>query len=188
MRRINAEDIGRAADKLGCDQAAVRAVLAVESRGRGFNPDGSVVTLFEGHKFHRFTDGRFDLSHPDLSYPTWSRQWYGDWEHEQDRLARATALDREAALKSASWGLFQIMGFNHGACGFLTVEGFVQAMRESEGRQLDAFVDLIEEWGLADEMRDRRWRDFARKYNGPAYAVNKYDVKLAAAWRKAAVA
>jgi N-acetylmuramidase len=177
------EDYARAAARIGCDEAAVRAVARVESRGSGFNPDGSAVTLFEGHKFHRFTAGRFSASHPTISYPRWTREHYGkDWRQEQERLLLAISLDRDAALKSASWGRFQIMGFNHGACGFADVEAFVDAMRESEGRQLDAFVELIEEWGLADELRDHRWADFARKYNGPAYAENRYDSKLAQAW------
>jgi hypothetical protein len=176
-------DFAAAAERLGCDEAAVRAVTAVESRGSGFNPDGSPKTLFEGHKFSRFTQGRHDRTHPDLSYPTRSRQWYGKtWQEEKDRLRRATALNPNAALMSASWGLFQIMGFNHAACGYARLDKFVAAMHESEARHLAAFVELVDEWGLADELREHRWADFARKYNGPAYRDNRYDTKLAQAW------
>jgi hypothetical protein len=183
VKTLILDDFKAAAARLGCDVAAVRAVTAVESRGSGFNPDGSPVTLFEGHKFHKFTDGRFATLHPDLSYPKQSRQFYGrTWEAEQDRLQRAIALDRRAALMSASWGLFQIMGFNHGACGFRHVEAFVTAMRESEAQHLAAFVAYVIERGLADELRDHRWADFARLYNGPAYRDNRYDTKLAQAW------
>ena len=38
---------------------------------------------------------------------------------------------------------------------------------------------------LADELREKRWADFARKYNGVNYAINKYDTKLAAEFVKA---
>jgi hypothetical protein len=180
---ISDSDVQRAAARLGCDEAAVHAVMAVESRGYGFNPDGSPVTLFEGHKFSKFTKGRYDLTHPHLSYPNWSRQFYGKtWEDEQKRLHEALNLAYFEALKSTSWGLFQIMGFNYGACGFANIETFVHAMKESEKRHLEAFVELIKEWGLADELQEHRWADFARKYNGTQYKVNRYDVKLAAAW------
>lgn len=177
-------DFRAAADRIGCDVAAVRAVCKVESPKGPFNPDGSPTTLFEGHKFHLYTGGRFDATHPDLSYKHWTRAHYGrTWELEQQRLERAMALDAHAALMSTSWGQFQIMGFNHGPAGFATVEAFVDAMRESAARQLEAFVSLVIEWGLGDELQDHRWADFARRYNGPAYADNRYDVKMAAAYK-----
>jgi hypothetical protein len=33
-------------------------------------------------------------------------------------------------------------------------------------------------------LRDKDWAGFARRYNGPAYAENKYDEKLSAAYEK----
>lgn len=181
---LSDEDFHKAALRLQCEVAAIKAVAEVES-GRGpFNPDGSPTTLFEGHVFHRYTGGKFDISHPDLSYPRWSRQFYGKtWKQEKDRLDRASALSYKAAMMSASWGMFQVMGFNYGAAGFLNIFNFVDAMRESAARHLDAFAAFIENSGLADELREHRWRDFARLYNGPGFAVNRYDEKLAAAYQ-----
>lgn len=186
---ITGDDYARAAAALGCEPAALEAVAQVESAGSGFFPDDTPKTLFEGHVFHRLTGGRFSASNPTLSYPKWTREWYGrDWKDEQYRLKVARTLDERAALMSASWGRFQIMGFNHGACGFASVEDFVQAMAESEARQLDAFVAFIESRHLADELRDKRWADFARLYNGPGYAANRYDQKMATAYRYASEA
>lgn len=177
-------DFERAAVRLDCEVAAIKAVAKVESPKGPFNPDGSPTTLFEGHHFSRLTNHQYDLSHPDISYPRWNRQWYGrTWRAEQDRLRRAMRLSFKAALMSASWGMFQVMGFNYGVAGFLNVYDFAEAMRESAGRQLEAFVSYIEHTGLSDELRDHRWADFARLYNGPGYALNKYDVKIAAAYR-----
>lgn len=171
---------------IGCDVEAVMAVAAVESKGGGFDPEGFPKTLFEGHWFHRLTNGRFAASHPTLCFPKWTRQHYGrTWQEEKARLQVACALDRAAALMSASWGMFQIMGFNHGKCGFKTVQQFVNAMCKDEDAQLAAFTQFIISSGLADELRDQRWADFARLYNGPEYAVNKYDEKLARAYAKA---
>jgi hypothetical protein len=178
------QDYLAAANRLRCDVAAVKAVCEVEAPKGGFFPDGTPTTLFEGHKFHAFTDGRFSETHPEISYESWTREHYGDWRREKERLAEAIALDREAALKSASWGKFQIMGFNHKAAGFLRVQAFVNAMYESEGAQLQAFVNFVLHEKLDDELRDRRWADFARKYNGPGFKANRYDTKLAAAFSR----
>lgn len=178
------EDYLRAASRLRCEVAAIRAVCEVEAPRGGFFPDGTPATLFEGHKFSAFTGGIYDEPHPEISYPTWTREHYGNWEREKERLAEAIRLDREAALKSASWGKFQIMGFNHKAAGFPSVQKFVNAMYEGEGAQLDAFVNFVLHEKLDDELRERRWADFSRRYNGPGFEKNKYHVKLAQAFER----
>jgi hypothetical protein len=180
------EDYKRVAEQLKCEPAAVAAVAAVESAGSGFDPEGFPKTLFEGHWFYKLTNGKYAQSHPDLCYPKWTKQFYGKtWREEKDRLNRAIALDRNAALMSASWGSFQIMGYNFAKCGYKTVQQFVNDMCKSDGAQLDAFAEFVHESGMADELQDKRWADFARLYNGPGYAQNSYDKKLAAAYAKA---
>lgn len=175
------QDYLRAANRLRCDVAAVRAVCEVEAPRGGFLDNGQVTILFERHKFSQFTEGRYDESHPDISNP--EPGGYGPaGQHQHDRLAKAVALDRDAALKSASWGKFQIMGFNHAAAGFPNLQHFINAMHKSEGAQLNAFVDFVLSQKLDDELREQRWADFARRYNGPGFKANQYDTKLAAAF------
>jgi len=184
-RSLTEEDFAFAAAALGCEAAAVKAVCEVEAPRGGFNPDGTPVTLFEGHKFHKATGGRFDESHPDLSYSSWTRQFYGKtWQQEKDRLSRAAELDRAAALESASWGRFQIMGYHWKALGYLSVQDFVNQMYRSEGAQLLAFVKFVQVNGLARHLRARNWAAFALAYNGAGYAQNKYDTKMAAAYTR----
>src|SRR6478736_4437274 len=172
--------IADAAQKLGCEVAAVRAVIDVESRG-GFLPDGRPKILFERHFFSRLTGHQFDGSHPDISNPQFGGYGAGG-AHQYDRLAEAIPLNRDAALRSASWGLFQIMGDHCQTLGFADAEAFVAAMVSGEAAQLDAFVAFVKVNGLADELARHDWTGFARRYNGPAFATNKYDTKLAAAY------
>lgn len=172
--------IEAAAIQIGCQVAAVRAVIDVESRG-GFLPDGRPKILFERHYFSRLTKRKFDASHPDICHPKWGG--YKGGLHEYERLGRAITLDRDAALRSASWGAFQIMGDNYKLCGFTSAEDFVKAMVSGASTQLDAFVSFIRKTGLSDELIRTDWPGFARGYNGPAYKANKYDDKLAAAYR-----
>lgn len=171
--------IEQAAEAIGCDVAAVRAVIDVESRG-GYLPDKRPKILFERHYFSRLTNRRHDASHPDISHKRFGG--YKGGAREYDRLASAARLDRDAALRSASWGAFQIMGDNCKACGFADVEDFVAAMVESEDRQLQAFVGFVKANRLDDELRRLDWEGFARGYNGPAFRANKYDTKMAAAY------
>lgn len=184
-KALTEADFQRAAELIGCDVPAIKAVADVEAPRGGFLPDGRPVTLFEAHIFYRETKGKYAATHPHLCVPKWDRKLYaktleGNW----DRLTHARALDRVAADRSASWGRFQIMGFNHRAAGFDRLDDFVAAMAHSEGRQLAAFVAFLKSEGLAEKLRRHEWGPFAHGYNGPAYRDNQYDVKLAAAWRK----
>ncbi|SHJ69817.1 Putative peptidoglycan binding domain-containing protein [Roseomonas rosea] len=182
-RGLTPADRARAAMALGVDVPTVQTVLTVETgNAGGFLADGRPRILFEAHLFSRATKRRWDASHPRISAQPWDRRLYAGGTGEWPRLEQAASLDRAAALSSASWGLAQILGSNHVACGHEDVESFVAAMRESEGRQLDAFVGFIIHEGLAPLLRARAWAAFARRYNGPSYAQNAYDQKLAAVY------
>lgn len=175
------------ANTLGVDEACLRAVAEVESSGGGFmrSPSQLPKILFEGHVFHRRTKGRFSATYPGLSYPRWDRSKYsGSVAGEWKRLDAACALDRVAALESASWGAFQILGFNYALCGFDDVDAFVAAHKESAEAQLAAFARFISRPTFLKALRGRNWKGFAAAYNGPAYEKNRYDTKLAAAYAR----
>jgi hypothetical protein len=186
VKREVSPDAWRAlAEALVVEQAVLRAVAEVESSGSGFlaPPSEQPKVLFEGHAFHRLTQGRFDASHPTVSYPKWSKAHYAaSASAEWKRLDRACELDRTAALQSASWGAFQIMGFNYGLCGFSDVEAFVAAQKTCADEQLESFARFIARDLFLSALRARKWAAFAAAYNGPAYAKNHYDKKLAAAY------
>lgn len=181
---LTEDDFYNAAEEIGCEVAAIKAVCEVEAPRGGFRNDGSIVTLFEGHIFSKFTKGVYDDMYPDISYRKWTTKFYGGPTTEFNRLNKAIQLNVTAALMSASWGRFQIMGFNHALCGFSTVDEFVRAMKMGESPQLLAFVEYVKQVRLDDELCDKRWADFARGYNGPAYQKNSYDIKLMKAYLK----
>ena len=189
MNLLTEQDYERAAERLRCDVAAVKAVAEVESSGAGFLADGRPKILFERHVFRRQLldrghDTRADeREHPDIvnAKPGGYVGGAGEWR----RLDDAAQINREAALASASWGKFQIMGSNWRAAGADTLQDFVNRMYRSEGAQLDAFVEFVIASGLDDALRAHDWPRFARGYNGPAYEKNKYDTKLASAYAKA---
>lgn len=189
---LTGEDFARAAAVLGCDVAAIKAVAEVESRGDGFLSDGVTPRiLFEAHQFHARTGGVYGQSHPNISSSTWNRALYAKGNtpdergmKEHKRLVEAIALNRDAALKSASWGKFQIMGFNYAAAGFDDLQYFIDAMYRSEGAHLDAFVAFVRTQHLDIPLRQHNWAAFAKGYNGSEYRQNNYDGKLATAYAK----
>ncbi|GAP98785.1 N-acetylmuramidase domain-containing protein [Leptolyngbya sp. NIES-2104] len=189
IRQLTSQNFIDVARSIGCEVAAVRAVVDVEAAGSGFLRDGRPKILFEAHWFSEFTNGQFDESDGDISSPVWNRALYIGGAGEWDRIYRASNLNRAGALKSASWGLGQIMGFNHGAAGYRDVESFVRDMHESEGKQLTAMFNFIKSNRLDRFLINRDWAGFALRYNGESYRVNRYDEKLAEAynyWRNAA--
>ncbi len=177
-------DFQAAAEDLGCEVATIKAVAEVEAPGGGFLKFGDPKILFEAHKFSAATGGKYDTTHPRISSKTRNRRLYVGGQGEHYRLQSAVELDRVAALESASWGKFQILGANWKACGFDSLQHFINAMYHSEGLQLRAFVGFCKSQGLANALKKRNWKLFARKYNGPRYYENEYDVKLEAAYKR----
>lgn len=188
-RTLTGGDLSLAAESLGVDVASVRAVTHVESRASGFLSDGRPVILFERHIMRRRLAelGRdVDLLQrylPEIINGVPGGYKGGSAEH--DRLYLAQQIDFDSAVESASWGLFQIMGFHWQVLGYESAKAFARAMSQSEGQQLDAFVRFIKaDAGLHRALRSKDWADFARRYNGPAYSKNQYDVKLAEAYKE----
>lgn len=180
IRKIKNEDIVVIARRFGLKPEAVQAVLDVESNGSGFLDSGRPKILFEAAWFGKLTNDIYNSTHPDISCFTWAeaRKYYKGGEAEWQRLEKSKELNNDAALKSASWGLGQIMGFNYEACGYSDVSAFVKDMEVSEAKQLEIMFKFIQSKQLIDELRREDWEGFASLYNGEGYKVNQYDSKL----------
>lgn len=183
-RKLTQQDFVNAAAALKCEIAAVKAVAEVEARGSGFLGDGRPKILFEAKYFSTLTKGVHDKLYPNISSPVWRKELYLGGAKEYERLAEAMKLDANAALKSASWGAFQIMGRYHDMAGFDTVEGLVAAMFKGEAEHLNACVAFIQSKKLAKALQNKNWAAFAKGYNGAGYKDNDYDGKLAKAYAK----
>lgn len=188
MRQLTETDFIEAAKKIGCDVAAIKAVDRVESFGSGFLKDGRMKILFEGHIFWRMLERKgIDINkhlegNDDILYRKWTKEHYIGGYGEHVRLARAAEIDQEAALMSASWGRYQIMGMNYRLCGFSDVFEMYYVLGMGEKQHLDAFVNFVKKTRLDDELRDHRWEDFARGYNGPMYFKNNYHIRIKEAY------
>ena len=180
--RLGIEEFKRAALDVGCEPALLQAVADVEAPGGGFLPDGRPKILFERHWFSKLTAHEYDRVDPMISSPIPGGYIGGEYEHT--RLAQAARLDRSAALQAASWGRFQIMGFNYKATGCDTLQEFINQIYKSEAAHLALFVNFLHSKGLDTVLKDKNYARFAYKYNGSAYAEHNYDGRIAQAYLK----
>lgn len=187
---LSEKDLEDFAHYYDLELALVKAVNEVESAGKGFLIDGKPKILFEGHVFWKELKKRglnpqnYVAGNENILYPTWTKIYYEGGVKEHDRLSKAMKINKEAALSSASWGCFQIMGYHAESLGYISVESFVEKMKLHEREHLKAFGKFLEVNNLIRHLKSKNWAEFARKYNGSGYAQNKYDIKLQKAYEK----
>lgn len=187
MDKLTNEMIVALANDLGLEPALLKAVQLVEGAGRdGFLVDGRPQILFEGHIMYKEIKNKFGLdksvaaqkSYPTICFPKWDKSKYLGGANEYKRLEIAKKLDEECALKSASWGIGQIMGFNFEYCECKDVFEFVEKMKESPKSQLDLWFKFFKNYGNCLEyIRKKDWKAFTRVYNGNGQ-VDMYSQKL----------
>ncbi|WP_392338870.1 N-acetylmuramidase domain-containing protein [Loktanella salsilacus] len=184
-KRLDDWDLPVIGARIGVGEDHVHAVIDVEAAGSGFDEEGRVRMLFEPHVFYRELGPGLERDRAvaaGLAYPRWGQRAYP--RDSYPRLLAAIAINENAALRSASWGLGQIMGFNALLAGYPDARAMVTAFIVDEELHLAAMVAFIIASGLDDELRRRDWSGFARGYNGASYAVHGYHTKLAAAYAK----
>ena len=187
-------EIGRIAAELKVEAAALAAVADVESGlAAHVIVDGRTEPLirFEGQYFDRRLAGaareearRHGLASPQAGAVKNPAAQAARWR----LLSRAAAINRKAAYESTSWGMGQVMGAHWSWLGYANVDALVAEARNGAAGQLRLMARYIDKAGLADALRRRDWAAFARGYNGPGYAKNGYDGKLARAYARHAAA
>jgi hypothetical protein len=188
-KRIEDLDLPRIGALIGVGEDEMHAVLDVESAGSGFDAKGRPKMLFEPHIFYRELAKdpakRAQAVAQGVAYEGWRPGTYPSDSYP--RLLLAMKIDETAALRSASWGLGQILGNNHLAAGYATVQEMVIDFTKDEDKHLEAMIRFIKAKKLDDELRNHEWAAFARGYNGAMYAAHGYHLKLKSAferWKK----
>lgn len=195
QKYLTLDAYSQAATELGTDATTVETVCTVETSGAGFFNDGSVVILFERAQFYRTlltvlsqdTVNQIVADNPLLCNTAPGGYQGGPAEHQRLRAAQAICsqygVSPDLALRCASWGLFQIMGYYYVQCGYSNIEDFTNAMAVSEQNQLEAFVAYLKDMNgghMLSALVSHNWVSFATQYNGVnEHTQNDYDGKLA---------
>lgn len=169
-RPLPAGAMADAARLLACEPEALEAVWEVESGGRCFLPDRSVIRRFEPHKMPGATTNWRDSLK------------IGPAERER-MFSAAYRAHPIAALNATSWGAPQIMGSNHIAAGLASARDMVEAFAAGADAHLAAFASFIQRNGLSGALRARDWLTFAQGYNGSGQP-EVYAARMEAAYRR----
>lgn len=187
------DDFIGSAQRIRCHPGMIEALALKETHGKAFLPDGRPKILFERHQYYKriaivrksgqtqagmiALRDRAYREAPDICNP--KRGGYIGGAAEYDRMARAQAYSDTAALESASWGQFQIMGFNAVTLGYSSVQEFARLMGQGIDQHLIALERFILHTPKALKgIREQNFGLLALAYNGPAYKENNYDVDL----------
>ncbi|WP_395391181.1 N-acetylmuramidase domain-containing protein [Novosphingobium sp. BL-8A] len=176
-------EIAGFADRLGVSEKQLQAVAKVEASGKGFDNQGRPKILYERHKFHKYTGGRWSVS--AFSNPVGGGYQESSW----DKLLGAIITGAvDAAFMSCSWGKFQVLGEWWDEFGFSSPFAFAHSTVASESKHYELLVDYVEFAHLKDEMAmistdSQSCRAFAKGYNGGGYEKLSYHTKLADAMK-----
>lgn len=193
------------------EPAIVKAVRDVESKNSGFINATEPMILFEPHIFwdqlqragkfpkdYMITVAAKDRSgksipggirkvnpaYEDILYERWTPGKYGPYSKQHERLQRAARIDRDCALRSASWGAFQIMGFNWSLTNSQSLQDFITRMYKNEDEHLIMFFEFCVNKKLLPLLREKNFAKFAEIYNGKLYYVHGYDKRLLDTYNK----
>jgi hypothetical protein len=168
------------------------AVVQVESDGKSLEIDNKTpCLLFERHIFYRElvkVKGPAQAAvQMGLANTSWQpKTQYKDQRTSQMRLdlfARASKLSQICAIRSCSWGVGQTMGFLAEELKFRDANMmFSYMVAGGVPAQVECMVREIENKKLTSKLNNHQWAAFAKVYNGPGYAQNNYDTKMAEAW------
>jgi hypothetical protein len=166
--------------KAGIPCPVMAAIRHVESRGR------PGVLRFEPNKFR--------ARRPDLRdripYTRNPAKGFSTTASETGKMAFAHAfeLDPAIAIKSTSFGSYQVMGWallrSYGGDAQKAWDGFRNNPAEASDLMLIEWMKDNPRAQRAANSSPPNFAALAKIYNGPNYRVNKYDTKMHNFWRK----
>lgn len=182
----------------------LRAVIDVEGSGNGFDPKTQKILIqFEPHHFRKYDvagykkylliKGKIENKQPitilekgfflDYSFVL-SNKVEGQ-AAEWKTFNTAFKINKTAAMLSTSIGMMQVMGFNHLACGFSTVDEMWNFAKVSEKNQVILGLRFIKQnRKMFKALQDGDFDTFAFYYNGKEYKKFNYHERLRAAEKK----
>lgn len=178
-------------DKMGIEPGVAVSVLAIESGGQAFGPDGRLLIRFENHLFFNYWGKNnltkfnqhftFDANkrwegHRFRANPSGAwMDFHGNQSREWDVFQFACNLDDSAAKNSISMGAPQIMGFNSSVIGYASVQDMFNAFSRSDRDQVIGFFDFVNNvlpgGGAVGHLRRKDFTAFATVYNGSGQAA-----------------
>lgn len=187
------EAIIRVADANHLDPAKLMAVVFVESGGIAYwDIDGDRLPpiRYEGHYAYRYVTknmphrlkeamnlGLVSAKVGGVKNPT-------NYKARYALFKKACEFDLYMAIWSTSFGVGQVMGSNYIDLGYSKIQDLMLEATDSVEGQVILMVKFIKHNKLDRALNAGDWKTFAKRYNGPSYAMNRYDVRMAEAYKQ----
>lgn len=157
-----------------------QAIMQIESGGRTHGENGKPIIRFESHIFRsKLGNDALWSKHfrADPAQPWTNQLWRpagGEWRdlHPGGQAAEyaafefAKSLNADAAYQSISVGAPQIMGFNHARVGYPSAQAMYESFQNGPMQTIGFINFLLSDPALFEAVRNRDWREIARRYNG----------------------
>jgi hypothetical protein len=194
--KITDEHYQNLAKDIGVEAKVFKTVAIVESGGRksfiNLNGLQKAKILYERHYMYRFLKKiktedeltKLKKTSPDLVHNVGTYKdpnaKYGSEIEQFDKLAKAKKINNNTAIKSCSWGKFQVMGKYYDNL-YSSPNELEEAMNMCEVQHFAYFKVYLKDVtgaGMIKAMKEKNWNKIAELYNGPDYAKNKYHTKM----------
>jgi len=180
--------------QLGVEREVLRAIAVAETGDKV--PFKEYVAgkqhatiLYERHYMYRLLKLKgytveqlndLSASEPKIVHTYQSGYSYGTEQAQYERFLRASEIDKEIAIKSCSWGKFQVMG-EYFARLYKSSDELVEAQNYCALQHLQYFkIFLTKEKNMLEPMRQKNWLTIAKKYNGENQIG--YDINISNAY------
>ena len=171
--------------KYPLDTASVLAFISIETGGQGFDSKTRKILI-------QFEPAWFKKQAPYAPSGKWSVNKVEVQSKEWLAFNDAYAKNKDAAMKSTSIGLGQIMGFHYQRLGYKTVGDMWDDAKKGIARQVWQLVRFIEtDKNLKIALMNADWTKVATIYNGAKfhelalhYNRTPYDEAMKAAYEK----
>jgi hypothetical protein len=143
------------------------AFIEVESGGRGFDEKtGKLILQLEPHIFSKATG----IPRSTSNQYKWDENKVDVQSKEWEAFNEAFRINPEEAMKATSWGLPQIMGFNHKQAGYESVGAMLDDFKTGELAQVIALIRFITaNPKLYTGVLEGDYETVASQYNGASH-------------------
>ncbi|WP_426476710.1 N-acetylmuramidase domain-containing protein [Chryseobacterium sp. CBSDS_008] len=184
------------AKDIGVEAKVFKAVAIVESGGRksflNVNGEQKAKILYERHYMYRFLKkiktqeelNNLKKNTPDLVHNIGTYKdknaSYGSEKEQFEKLKKAKEIDSDSAIKSCSWGKFQVMGkyYNYLYTSPIEMEKAMNMCEVQHFAYFKVYLKDVTGASMIKAMKEKNWDKIAELYNGPDYEINKYHTKM----------
>lgn len=189
-KKITDVQISEIACTNGIEYAALKAFISVESGGIGFAKDtGKIILQFEPHLFRNYIKRKAEF---DREWEIVNANKVEGQTKEWLAFNAAFKISPDAAMKSTSIGLGQVLGMHYSRFGYKTVGAMWDDAKLSEANQVKQMVKFVTtDPTLFKALKNKDWDTVAKRYNGSGYKElakrlgrEPYNISLEKAYNK----